>query len=49
MRDYISHHYDGVDADVVFETVKNNLPPLLETIKRILSDLKSSNTSLDQY
>lgn len=32
MRDYISHHYDGVDADVVFETVKNNLPPLLETI-----------------
>lgn len=42
MRDYISHHYDGVDADVVFETIKNNLPPLLETIKRILSDIENN-------
>lgn len=39
MRDYISHHYDGVDADVVFETIKSNLPPLQETIKQILSDI----------
>lgn len=41
MRDYISHHYDGVDADVVFETIKNNLPPLQETIKQILSDINN--------
>lgn len=39
MRDYISHHYDGVDADVVFETIKSNLPPLQKTIERILSDI----------
>ncbi len=40
MRDYISHHYDGVDADVVFETIKNNLPPLFDTVKRILADIQ---------
>lgn len=39
MRDYISHHYDGVDEDVVFETIKSNLPPLYKTIKQILSDI----------
>lgn len=42
MRDYISHHYDGVDADVVFETIKSNLPPLYETVKRILSDTRTT-------
>lgn len=40
MRDYISHHYDEVDADVVFETIKNNLPPLFDTVKRILADIQ---------
>lgn len=40
MRDYISHHYDGVDADVVFEVVKHNLPPLLEVVQLIISDLE---------
>lgn len=40
MRDYISHHYDGVDADVVFEVIKNNLPPLLETINQIINDME---------
>lgn len=40
MRDYISHHYDGVDADVVFEVIKNNLPPLLETINQIINDIE---------
>ena len=38
-------NYQGVDADVVFETVKNNLPPLLETIKRILSDIDNNLSS----
>lgn len=43
MHDYISHHYDGVDADVVFETIKYNLPPLLKTIKQIIADVKTSS------
>ena len=43
MRDYISHHYDGVDADVMFEVVKHNLPPLLEVVRIIISDMKHLN------
>lgn len=39
MRDFISHHYDGVDADFVFEIIKHNLPPLLQTIQQIKTDL----------
>lgn len=39
MRDYISHHYDGVDADVVFEVIRHNLPPLLDVIKIIIHDI----------
>lgn len=44
MRDYISHHYDGVDADVIFETIKNNLPPLFKTIQQILADIDNKST-----
>lgn len=44
MRNYISHHYDGVDADVIFETIKNNLPLLLKTIKQILADIDNKST-----
>lgn len=44
MRDYISHHYDGVDADVIFETIQHNLPPLLNTIKHILSDMTNQDS-----
>ena len=40
MRDYISHHYDGVDAYVVFEIIKENLPPLLKTIDQIIADIE---------
>lgn len=40
MRDYISHHYDGVDAYVVFEIIKENLPPLLKTIHQIIADIE---------
>lgn len=40
MRDYISHHYDGVDADVVFEVIRHNLPPLLDAIKIIIHDIE---------
>ena len=29
MRDYISHHYDGVDAEIVFDVIKDKLPPII--------------------
>ena len=33
MRDHIAHGYFDIDAEVVFQTVKNNLNPLLEAVR----------------
>ncbi|MCL1933471.1 MAG: DUF86 domain-containing protein [Candidatus Azobacteroides sp.] len=41
MRDVIAHHYFEIDAEVVFKTLQHDLPPLLQTIKQIKSDLKT--------
>ena len=35
MRDIIAHHYFDLDAAVVFEVVKNNLPSMLTIIKKM--------------
>jgi Uncharacterized conserved protein len=34
-RDIIAHHYFDVDAGRVFDTLKNDIPPLLAVIKLI--------------
>ena len=39
MRDIIVHHYFEVDADVIFNTVKENIPILMETLRQIRKDL----------
>jgi uncharacterized protein with HEPN domain len=36
MRNIIVHEYFGVDNMVVWETLKNNLPPILPLLKKIL-------------
>lgn len=33
MRNHIAHGYFELDADLVFETVSEDIPPLLETIR----------------
>lgn len=40
MRDIISHHYFDVDAEIIFEVCKNNIPELKETIDKMLIDIK---------
>ena len=42
MRDRIAHGYFEIDADVVFDTLKNNMPPLLTVIKQMKKDLVNS-------
>lgn len=37
MRDIIAHHYFDIDAVVVFDVMKNNLPAVKETVDKILS------------
>ena len=39
MRDIIVHHYFEVDVDVVFETVRKDLPLLKEVLKEMRSDV----------
>lgn len=42
IRDIIAHHYFDLDAEVVFNVVKNEFPNLLQTIRRMKNGLESS-------
>lgn len=39
MRDILIHEYFGVDTEMVWNTVKNDLPTFKGRVERILSDL----------
>lgn len=39
MRDIIVHHYFEVDADVIFNTIKENIPLLMKVLKQIHKEL----------
>jgi len=41
MRDRIAHGYFEIDIDVIFDALKNDIPPLLEVIQQMIADLKS--------
>lgn len=36
MRDKIAHHYFEIDADVVFKTLKEDIPPMLPVIDKMI-------------
>ena len=40
IRDIIAHHYFELDAEVVFDVVKNEFPNLFNTIRKIKNDLE---------
>lgn len=42
IRDIIAHHYFELDAEVVFDVVKNEFPNLLQTIRRMKNDLETT-------
>ncbi len=37
MRNHIAHGYFELDADMVYEAVKNDIPPLADTINEAIS------------
>lgn len=39
MRDIIVHHYFEIDADVIFATIKENIPLLLTVVKKMERDI----------
>ncbi len=40
MRNKVIHEYFGVDLDVVWQTVRRDLPPLRRVIERIIADIE---------
>jgi uncharacterized protein with HEPN domain len=38
MRDRLIHGYFDVNLDIIWKTAKNDLPPLIEKIEKILSE-----------
>ena len=43
VRDFIVHHYFEVDAEVIFEICKNDIPTLISVIAQMIEDLYKSN------
>ena len=39
MRDRIAHGYFNIDIDIIFDALKNDIPPLLEVLKQMKNDL----------
>lgn len=44
MRDQIAHGYFNIDAEVVFNTVKNDLDPLLQATHFFIKELSNDIT-----
>ncbi len=42
MRDRVSHGYDTIDYDLLWQAVETRVPGLLVTIEQILKDLNPS-------
>ncbi len=36
MRDRLIHHYFGVDYEIVWDVVRNKIPTLAESVRRII-------------
>jgi uncharacterized protein with HEPN domain len=39
LRDIISHHYDHVDYEVIYDICKNHIPPLKKAIQNIFNKI----------
>ena len=43
MRNRMAHDYFQIDIDIVFDVLKNEIPPLLKVIKQMKNDLLKSH------
>jgi len=43
IRDFISHHYFDLDAEVIYGICQNHISELLNTLKQIKNDLSKGN------
>ncbi len=49
MRNFISHEYCMIDPDKIFYTIKDDLPPLAEVLKRIITDLSNATAAYTRH
>ena len=47
MRDIIAHHYFDLDAEIVYDVIKHDLPKLKDVLQQSIDDLKISNQAID--
>ena len=47
MRNFLSHEYGDVDVEGIFNTVKTNIPELIPVAGRILADIQSGKSLID--
>ena len=47
MWDIIAHHYFDLDAEIVYDVIKHDLPKLKDVLQQIIDDLKISNQAID--
>ena len=47
MRDIIAHHYFDLDAEIVYDVIKHDLPKLKDVLQQIIDHLKISNQAID--
>ena len=40
MRDKIAHHYFEIDAEVVFNTIEEDIPQMISVIRRMIKELE---------
>ena len=38
LRDIISHHYDTIDHEIIYDICRRHIPLLKKTIKQIIED-----------
>lgn len=48
MRDIIAHHYFDLDAEIVYDVIKNDLPKLKDILQQIIYELNSTQSSVDK-
>ena len=44
-RDRISHGYDETDYNILWDAAKNDVPPLVETVRQMLNDLDTLSST----
>ena len=47
LRDIIAHHNFDLDAEIVYDVIKHDLPKLKDVLQQIIDDLKISNQAID--